>query len=73
MTSTKLTYTDHDGARREVQGCDQIKPGCLVQSVDTGHFHHIVRLFTAESGEIYIQTTISDSITHAPDDLIYIG
>jgi hypothetical protein len=54
-------------------GVDQIKPGCLVQVVDTGHFHHIVRFVTAESGEIYIQTTISDSITYAPDDLTYIG
>mgnify|MGYP000210899574 FL=1 len=56
-----------------VLGVDKIKPGCLVQAVDTGHFHHIVRLVTAESGEIYIQTTISDSITHAPEDLTFIG
>ena len=51
----------------------RVKPGCLVQAVDTGHFHHIVRLVTAQSGEIYIQTTISDSITHAPEDLKFIG
>ena len=51
----------------------RVKPGCLVQAVDTGHFHHIVRLVTAQSGEIYIQTTISDSITHAPIDLTFIG
>ena len=51
----------------------KVKPGVLVQAVDTGEFHHIVRLVTALSGYIYIQTTISDSITHAPDDLTYIG
>jgi preprotein translocase subunit YajC len=51
---------------------NKVKPGSLVQIVG-GNFCHITRLVTAESGDIYIETTDNDYSTFVPSELNFIG
>lgn len=51
---------------------NKVKPGSLVQIVSSGKFCHITRLVTAESDDIYIETT-QVNVTFDPSELNFIG